>query len=71
VIYGVGCINGFNMDVGFILPNLMDYKKSYLWSWRLGGVSYASKWAYRSILGAYVKWNVYSALSYFEFIVPR
>ena len=58
MIFGVGCINGFNMDVLCILPNLMHYGKSYLWSWWVGWVIYASKWAYRSILGGYVKWNV-------------
>ena len=26
----VGCINGFNMDVWYIFPNLMDYEKSHL-----------------------------------------
>jgi len=26
VIYGVGCINGFNMDSWYILPKLMDYE---------------------------------------------
>ena len=27
MIYGVGCTNGFNMDVRCIFPNLMDYEK--------------------------------------------
>jgi len=58
VIYGVGCINGINMDVWYILPNLMDYGKSQLWFRGVGWVSYASKWAYGSILSAYAKWNV-------------
>ena len=58
MIYGVGCTNGFNMDVWCIFSNLMDYEKSHLWTWGVGSVSYASKWDYGSFLGAYVKWNV-------------
>ena len=54
MIYGVGCINEFNMDVWDIFPNLMDYGKPQLWFWGVGWVSYASKWAYLSILSAYV-----------------
>ena len=56
MIYGVGCINGHAMDVWYILPNLVDYEKSHLWPWGVGWVSYASEWAYGSILNAYVKW---------------
>jgi len=66
VIYGVRCINGHAMDVWCILPDLVDYEKFYLWSWGVGWVSYASKWAYGSILSAYVKWNVELFLSVFE-----
>jgi len=36
----------------------MNCKKSYLWSWEVGWVSFACKWAYGSIWNAYVKWNV-------------
>ena len=52
MIYGVGCTNGFNMDVLCIFPNSMDYRKFHLWSWRVGWVGYASKWDYGSIFGA-------------------
>ena len=58
MIYGVGCTDGFNIDVWCILPNLMDYENSYLSSWGVGWRNYASKSAYESILSAYVKWNV-------------
>ena len=58
MIHGVGCINGFDMDVWCILPNLMDYRKSYLWAWGVQWVSYACKWASKSIVSAYLKWNV-------------
>ena len=58
MIYGAGCINGFNMDIWWIFPNLMDYGKSNLWSWGVSWVSYASKWAYGSGLSAYVRWSV-------------
>ena len=56
MIYGVECTNEFNLDVWCIFSNLMDYGKSPLWSWGIGWLSYASKWDYRSLLGAYVKW---------------
>ena len=56
MIYGVGSINGHALDVWCILPILVDYEKSNSWSWRVGWVNYASKWAYGSILSAYVKW---------------
>jgi len=45
------------MDVWCILPNLINYGKSYVLFWGVGWVSYAIKWAYGSIFGAYVKWN--------------
>jgi len=44
----------------------MSYEKSYLWSWGVGWVSYASKWAYGSIWSGWV-WS----LSYFEYFGPR
>jgi len=31
--YGVECVIGFNMNVWHILPNLVDYGKSYLYIW--------------------------------------
>ena len=56
MLYGVARINGHAMDVWFILPILVDYQKSYLWPSGVSWVSHASKWAYESILSAYVKW---------------
>ena len=54
MIHGAGCIDGHAMDIWCILPNLVDYDKSYLWSWGVGWVSYTSKRAYGSILSAFV-----------------
>jgi len=57
------------------MTKLVVNEKSYLWSWEVGWVSYASKWAYGSIFSAYVseilniQWDL--LLSYFGYFGPR
>ena len=56
--YDVGLNIWVNMDVMWILPNLVDYEKSHLWPWVIGWMNYASKETFGSILSAYVKRSI-------------
>jgi len=38
------------------MDDLWNFK--ILWLWGFGWVDYANKWAFGSILNAYIKWNV-------------
>jgi len=40
------------------LPKVVDYGKSYLWSWGVDVINYASKYAYMSIFSAYIKTSI-------------